>query len=398
MRLAYVCLDPGVPVFGRKGSSIHCQEILRNFLKKGYEIDLFARRLGDDVPDDLAEIGIHRIGGKLSSDPKSREKQLADTNPVVLQMIQNAGPFDLVYERYSLWHKAGMQFAKENNIPGILEVNSPLIHEQKNYRTLIDESNAKSNRACCFKNATSIIAVSEEVAVRVRNNYHARDKTHVVANGVNCKKFQRFSLGQRSHGEFLTIGFLGTLKPWHGVSTLIDAFAIAFEQRKNIRLQIVGDGPEREKLQTRVHRYGSDLQSAVQWLGAVSNDQVPKILADFDIAVAPYPDIQDFYFSPLKILEYMAAGLPIVASNIGQIPKLIDDGHSGILVQSGDEEALAEKIMKLCNNPKLRQMLGRTAMQKATSNHQWSQVLQRILDTVSIRFNTHETRCLDVAS
>ena len=113
MRVAYVCLDPGVPVFGRKGSSIHCQEIIRAFLQRGCTVEVFARRIGKDVPFDLNAVPVHKLGDRLESVPEKREKQMVASNPEVLQALESAGPFDLVYERYSLWHFAGMKYASE---------------------------------------------------------------------------------------------------------------------------------------------------------------------------------------------------------------------------------------------------------------------------------------------
>lgn len=111
MRVAYVCLDPGVPVFGRKGCSIHCQEVMRALIQRGYQIDLFACRLGDDIPTDLADIKIHRLKRSLDGDLAMREKLSVRHNPAVLRVLEKAGPFDLVYERYSLWNCAAMQYA-----------------------------------------------------------------------------------------------------------------------------------------------------------------------------------------------------------------------------------------------------------------------------------------------
>ncbi len=190
MRVAYICLDPGVPVFGRKGSSIHCQEMMRAFQDRGDDVELFATRLGNDVPVDLRAVPAHQLATqKLPSDPAMRETALTDLNPVVYQMLSAAEPFDLIYERYSLWSHAAMQFASDREIPGVLEVNSPLIEEQKKYRTLIDESTAKTMRGRCFRQATTIVAVSEEVARQIRSNYFAHNKTVAIPNGVNCETF-----------------------------------------------------------------------------------------------------------------------------------------------------------------------------------------------------------------
>lgn len=151
-------------------------------------------------------------------------------------------------------------------MPGILEVNSPLIREQRMYRSLIHVADAKSIRAQCFKNANSIIAVSDEVAEQLRTNYFASEKTTVVPNGVNCSRFQPPENSQPVHSDKLSIGFLGTLKPWHGVSILLDAFARVRSLNPKVQLKIVGDGPERENLDSRLQRFSSDIRQSVQWI------------------------------------------------------------------------------------------------------------------------------------
>ncbi len=381
MRIAYVCLDPGVPIFGRKGCSIHCQEIIRALRQRGHVVELFATRLGADVPDDLSGIPTHRLGESLSSDPATRERELFALNPIVKSLLADAEPFDLVYERHSLWSQSAMQFSHMQSIPGILEVNAPLVDEQKKHRTLLDESKALSAQNECFRHAKSIIAVSEEVAALIRQNGAARSKTTTVFNGVNCETFDLGTI--TDHSDRTIIGFVGTLKSWHGVSILLDAFALAYTQNPNIGLKIVGSGPEASNLQNQLVDFPVDVQSVIQWTGAIPNSEMPKVLSTFDIAVAPYPKLVDFYFSPLKVLEYMAAGRAIVASRIGQIPDLIVNNQSGILVQPGCSAGLATAILELCSDFPLRQRLGLQARLCAVADHSWRHVVDRILSSVA---------------
>lgn len=380
MRVAYVCLDPGVPVFGRKGSSIHCQEMMRAFQNRGDEVELFAVRLGKDIPADLQGIESHRLATKLPSDPAEREHALANLNQIVGNLLSSKS-FDLVYERFSLWSYAAMQFSRDRGIPGILEVNAPLIQEQKTYRTLVNETGAKSMRGLCFKNATSIVAVSEQVAEQVRKNYFAQNKTDAIPNGVNCETFLQSTTRPNNRNK-VVIGFVGTLKPWHGVDALLSAFRIVHSRNPQTVLKIVGEGPQKEKLEKQLEIYPDQVRQSVYFTGAVPNAEMPQMLSTMDIAVAPYPQIEDFYFSPLKILEYMAAGLPVVASQIGQIPTLIQHNETGLLVSPGCEADLAQSLLSLCDDAPARRRIGSAARRHVEQHHTWQSILDRILATV----------------
>src|SRR6185503_7748943 len=137
MRVAYVNADPGVPAFGAKGCSVHVQEILRAMVLCGAEVELFTRRTGGDPPADLAAIPVHGFSPLPAEDTGARERAALTANEEIAQRLA-VGSFDLIYERYSLWSYAGMEFARHTGVPGVLEVNAPLIEEQSAHRSLTD--------------------------------------------------------------------------------------------------------------------------------------------------------------------------------------------------------------------------------------------------------------------
>lgn len=378
MRVAYVCADPGVPIFGSKGCSIHVQEFLRALLRQGAEVRAYASRVGGDPPPGLETLPVLRLSIKRDGDAAKREQSLLAANSELRHALEYDGSFHLVYERYSLFSYSAMEYARAGGVPSVLEVNAPLIEEQSHYRTLVDRPSAEQAARRVFGAATALVAVSEEVARYLEQFAQTRGRVRVVANGVDPDRFRPARDSGPRLAEAFTVGFVGSLKPWHGLPSLVEAFAALTTRAPRARLLIVGDGPERERLEASLSDRG--VRDAARFTGSVSHAEVPALLNSIDVAVAPYPRLPNFYFSPLKIYEYMAAGLAVVASRTGQIAKLLEDGVTGLLCEPGDERALVEALDRLRREPELRTRLGRAARTAVLRGHTWDAIAERILE------------------
>lgn len=384
MRVAYVCADPGVPVFGKKGCSIHVQEVIRAWQRQGIQVELFATRLGGNPPPELETVRIHALPKIPKGDRAEREQQALSSNLELRQALEQSGTFDLVYERYSLWSFTAMEYAQAAGIPGLLEVNAPLIEEQASHRGLVDRASAERVAKRVFGAATAIAAVSAEMKAYLTRYPGVAERVHVIPNGVNPERFPLgLSPALPAPPGTLTVGFVGTLKPWHGLPILVEAFAQLHQQASNTRLLLVGDGPERQRLAGDLAARG--LQAAAVLTGAVAPESIPALLASMDVAVAPYPAQSQFYFSPLKVYEYMAAGLPVVASRIGQLVQLIENGENGWLCPPGDPTALAAALERLRQDPGLRAHLGQQGRRTVLQHHTWEKVAQQLLAVAGLQ-------------
>src|SRR6266851_1598310 len=378
MRIAYVCTDAGVPVFGTKGCSIHVQEFLQALVRNGSEVRLYASRIGGDpIPGledvEVSELPINREGGAAR-----REQAALAANENLRRVLEQDGPFDLVYERHSLFSYSGMEYARSAGVPGLLEVNAPLIEEQSQYRTLVDRDGAERAARRSFEAASVLAAVSEGVATYLDRFPEAQGRVQVVANGVDPDRFRPARVADASSLRLFTVGFVGSLKGWHGLPNLVEAFARLTTLTSDVRLLIVGDGPERERLEGALR--DRRILNYATFTGAVSHDQVPALLGSIDVAVAPYPKLSNFYFSPLKIYEYMAAGLAVVASHTGQVAKLIDDGVTGLLYEPGDVDGLLDAVDRLRCDPALRLSLGMEARDAVVRAHTWDSVVKQVFE------------------
>ncbi|MEM8530962.1 MAG: glycosyltransferase family 4 protein [Chloroflexota bacterium] len=378
MRVAYICADPGVPVFGRKGSSVHVQSVIRALIGRGAQVTLFASRVDGDPPPGLEGVELRKLPRPPKGSLAEREAGLLAANRDLTAALKQSGPIDMVYERYSLWSYAGMEFARRNRIPGLLEVNAPLIDEQANHRGLLDRTGAERVAWRAFGAATNLLAVSDEVAAYLNTFDTARGRVQVVPNGVDPTRFAGNLLPSLPASPGIcTIGFVGTLKPWHGLDVLLEAFAQLHQRRSSTRLLLVGDGPMRPMLEERSAELG--LQQAVEFTGAVDPLAIPGMLRSMDIATAPYPALDNCYFSPLKLFEYMAASLPTVASHIGQAKMVIQDGQNGLFCAPGNSGSLATALERLSDDTDLRLRLGDAARKTVLQSYTWDAIANRVL-------------------
>ena len=406
MKLLYLCIDPGIDLTGRGGGSIHIGSFVRALADLGHEVTVLCTQVSSPrsieaelhaevcpVPLTAWNRGLARAigaGRRLLGRPTRN-------NPDAVRALHNLRFFeaaadaarklhpDFIYERYSLWGAAGLRLAKDRSIPLVLEVNASLTYEQQRYRTgLTCPPLARWVEHRIWRKASLLLADSESLRSPMQRAGVKPELIRVKPTAVNPLLFhpgldgkpvrERLKVDDR-----FVVGFVGTFKPWHGVDLLLEAFRDLHRANPSTHLLLVGDGPLRPRFEEEVREAG--LQDAVTFAKGVAHQDVPNYLAAMDVAIAPYPALDRFYFSPLKVFEYMAAGRAMVAPRTGQVAEVVVDGVTGLLFEPGDRASLVNCIQRVQKDAVLRNELGRKAS-AACSEHTWGQNAARVIEWV----------------
>jgi glycosyltransferase involved in cell wall biosynthesis len=180
----------------------------------------------------------------------------------------------------------------------------------------------------------------------------------------------RTELGIQS--EAPVIGVVGNLRAQKAHHVLVRAAALLVPEWPTLQVLVVGDGPERAHVEQLVRELA--LEPSVRFLGY--RDDVPDVLAAMDIAVCS----SDFEGSPAAMLEYMEAALPVVATAVGGVPDLIDQGVHGLLVPPGDPNALAGALGELLRDPQRAQAMGGRGQERRRAEFNFDTMINRLED------------------
>ena len=268
-----------------------------------------------------------------------------------------------IYERYALFNFAGILAGKIYKIPVFLEVNSPLAVERAQYEKLSLGRFAHYCEKFIWSRVKNIAVVSTPLKEYMIEQGISPSRIMVMPNGAdpermildkNARTRLRSQLG--INDRTIVAGFSGILRPWHGLEILVKAVAHLLHSGCDIKLLIVGDGPSRKAIEELAERL--NIADNLIITGRVPHAEVRHYLSVLDIAVSPKTT---FYASPMKIPEYMALGLAVVAPKMANIEDLIDDKISGVLFEPEDESDLQANISLLIEDEALRRSVGATA-------------------------------------
>ena len=302
-------------MLGPSGASAHLRGIAEAFVARGAKLRIVAARESD-------RRGVHgqvsvpiesiTVPGWPSWLPKYRERREAwAASRVARQALRGPTP-TLIYERWSLFSHAGERVRAETGAPWVVEVNAPLLQERVRFEEVRDVPYAQRMQRQALRSADRLVVVSDWLANWLEQDMGVLpNRIRVVPNGTSLhigdRAKTRAELGLTD--QDFVLGFLGSMKAWHGVNRL----GRWVQSIPGARGLLVGSGPE-------------SLPPGLIQTGSVSEARSADLVAAMDVGLIPYPANAPPWFCPLKLWAYRAQGTPVVASDVGEISGWLGEG------------------------------------------------------------------------
>lgn len=344
LTIAQVCADRGIAAGATKGASQHLRGIAAGLVGAGHRVVTYTAR-APEGPFPVPVRDLTELTGCAGS---------------------NVPALDIVYERYSLGHRGGLDLARACGAAFVLEVNAPLVAEALKYRPETVADHHQMIEQELLGGADLVITVSTALTRWVDES--RRGPTVTIPNGFEPEWFPE----QASATDEPTLAFIGHPKPWHGADRLPEVLAALADRGHHPRLLLIGGGPGADAVMERAHHHG--VTSQITITGALAPEHASALLSTASIGVAPYPRQEPFYFCPLKVLDYLAAGLPVVSTDQGDIADLV--GEAGIVVAADDDRELVDAIASLLDDPGAARRLGAEGRRRAHATRTWAHAAQ----------------------
>ena len=365
MRILYSAIDQTVP--GTLGGSVHVQAVAEGLAALGHEVHTLVAHGADAWP--AGPVRWHDI------EAPGRRAQLRLLARREVARTARAVEPDLVLERYHNFGGEGMLAARAVGAKYVLEVNAPVVDYPGSLKARIDRAllvqPMRRWRDRQVRAADLIVSPSAQILP----DWVPSDRVLEIEWGADTVRFHPEASGDmvwsRQPGS-MTAVFAGAFRAWHGAAQLVEAIRLLRARGiTDVQAVLIGDGPERPS----VRDAASGLDQVV-FTGAVAHERMPGALAAADVGVAPF-DIErhpplrlGFYWSPLKIFEYMASALPVVAPALPRLRALVGHQVEGVLYDPATPAALADALASL-RDPDRRHRLGVAARARAEREYSW---------------------------
>lgn len=290
--------------------------------------------------------------------------------------------FNLIYERHAFFLCSTALLAKRFRIPLVVEVNELAGDERVRAKPFF-QGIARLADKLIFRAATVIVTVSPHLKRRIEALGVKGSKVIVLPNAVeeswltfpNRRQEIRDRLGLRDE---IVVSFVGWFVPWHRLKRLVEVFAKVVAEHPNIRLLLIGDGPQKRDLLRQVEKLG--VRDTVLFPGSVSHSEVPAYLDASDISVVPH---SNEYRSPIKLFEAMARGKLVIAPRTEPVEAVVVDGESALLFDPENVIDLQQCLLRAIELLRKNTPLGDVARLQISNRHKWIHNARVVMEKVS---------------
>jgi glycosyltransferase involved in cell wall biosynthesis len=365
MRLLYVALDQRVP--GTLGGSTHVQAVAHGLAALGHEVHVATTQGG---PWPAGSVAWYHMPA-----PLGRSELRWSRTPAVTRLARRLRP-DVVIERYHNFGGEGVRAAARLGVPAVLEVNAPVVDYPGSAKARLDRALVVEPMRRWREHICRHVSLFVTPTADILPAWVDRGRVLEVEWGADVDQFRPHPPGAPPYGRKdgrVLCAFAGAFRSWHGVvqlsATLARLHAAGDERFGAV---FIGDGPER----LAAIRAARDVPG-VTFTGALPHAALPAALAAADIGVAPFDPARHaplrlgFYWSPLKIFEYMAVGLPVVAPSLPRLSRLVEHEREGLLYDPADPRGLDRALVTLAD-PELRRRMGAAARERVVREFSWA--------------------------
>lgn len=367
---------------GEEPESIHIMAIADALVALGHEVHIVGPAPLQHRATEVSRISLLGRIKKLAPRLVFELLQLA-YNLVVMRRLSSAvrkfNP-DFIYERYALFNFAGVRLAKRRGIPLILEVNTPYAQAWAQYYGLYLQRLARWLERKTLLGASHIITVTQVQRHMLAKEGIPSQNISVCHNAIDPDWFhpdRHYDPGlSASLGLAPTVvGFVGTMNRWQGMTEFPKVLRSVLERCPDVSFLFVGDGEFRQPLEEFCRAEG--YSGRVIFTGRKPHAKVPGLVALMDIAVLLHSNA---YGSPMKIFEYMGMQKAVIAPRVGPVIEVLSDGQTGLLIEPGNADQMADQIVRLVHDAALRQRIGNTGRDYVAAHHTWRQNALKIIE------------------
>ncbi len=291
------------------------------------------------------------------------------------------GRFDLIYERYSMFLFVNVWLARVYSVPIVLEINDSCLVER--IRPLKFAGLSRTIEKWVFRNTTLLSFISGTFQEIAEREYGDIAHSVVCPNAVNEKQFNNSVDGQQLRRQLgledaVVCGYFGVFAPWHGIGWFVREAGERILHNKDSQhptFLLIGDGLLHEELVAWVH--ANELQSHFVFTGRVPHTDIPEYIAAMDYGVLPESNA---YGSPMKLIESMAMGVPLVAPDLGPIREVVAHNETGWIFEAFNHDSALDMVWRMSEDMETIRRVGAAASSYIRTHRLWTNNAQTCLD------------------